>query len=43
MIAGHSSSDLEVAVKEEREEEEEENEENEENEEKSMKKVTFSA
>lgn len=40
MIAGHSSSDLEVAVKEEREEEEEENEENEEN---SMKKVTFSA
>lgn len=34
MIAGHSSSDLEVAVKEEREEEEEEN---------SMKKVTFSA
>lgn len=37
MIAGHSSSDLEVAVKEEREEEEEENEEN------SIKKVTFSA
>ena len=35
MIAGHSSSDLEVAVKEEREEEEEE--------ENSMKKVTFSA
>ena len=39
MIAGHSSSDLEVAVKEEREEEEEE----EENEENSIKKVTFSA
>lgn len=39
MIAGHSSSDLEVAVKEEREEEEEE----EVNEENSIKKVTFSA
>ena len=36
MNAGHSSSDLEVAVKEEREEEEEE-------EENSIKKVTLSA
>ena len=36
MNAGHSSSDLEVAVKEEREEEEEEEEEN------SIKKVTLS-